>query len=111
MQSDVCVALPLRPNNDYHRARVVGTDRRWHEEDRIPPDQALLDETFREGLNAIRTAAAERDESASARGYGSDPQDREGSAGGRIPLAHQEGLGIQTLEQAKTEAEAVSPAT
>ena len=36
--------------------------------------------------------------------------DHEGSAGRRIPIAHQEGSGIQTLGQAAAEAETVSPA-
>jgi len=32
---------------------AVSGDHRWHEEDRIPPDQAVLDEALREGLGAI----------------------------------------------------------
>jgi hypothetical protein len=27
---------------------VAGADHRWHEEDRVPPDQAILDEALRE---------------------------------------------------------------
>jgi hypothetical protein len=87
---------------------MAGANRCWHEKDRVSPDQAVLDEALREGLNAIRTAAAERDESASAGSDRADPQDHEGSAGRRIPTAHQEGSWIQALGQAAAEAEAVS---
>src|SRR5271156_923755 len=37
-----------------------------------------------------------------------DPQDHEGSAGRRIPTAHQESLGVQALGQAARKAETVS---
>jgi hypothetical protein len=36
-----------------------------------------------------------------------DPQDHEGSAGGRIPTPHQEGFELQALGQAAAEAETV----
>jgi hypothetical protein len=56
----------------------------WHEKDRVPQGQAVLDEALREGLAAIRTAAVERDESASAGSDRADPQDHKGPPGGRI---------------------------
>ena len=43
---------------------MAGADHRRDEEDRVPPDQAVLDEAIREGIGAIRTAPAERDEPA-----------------------------------------------
>jgi hypothetical protein len=48
----------------------------------------------------FRNAPAQRHESSSAGSDGADPQNHEGSAGGRIPIAHQEDSGIQTLGQA-----------
>src|SRR6266436_3924270 len=62
---------------DNNRTRVAGADRRGHEEDRVPPNQALLGEALREGLSAIRIAPAQRHESACARSHGVDPQDHE----------------------------------
>jgi hypothetical protein len=43
------------------------------------------------------------DESASARGHGADPPDHEGSAGRRIPTAHQESSELQALGQTSAE--------
>jgi hypothetical protein len=71
-------ASKLRPGNNNNRAPVVSGDHRLNEEDRIPPDQAVLDETLYEGVSAIRTAPAERDESASAGSHSADSQDHEG---------------------------------
>jgi hypothetical protein len=48
-----------------------------------------------------------RHESSSAGRDRVDPPDHEGSAGRRIPIAHQKGLGIQALGQAAAEADAV----
>src|ERR1700722_14106433 len=93
----------LRPDHDDNRTRMAGTNRRGHEEDRIPQDQALLDEALREGIGAIRTAAVERDESASAGSDRADPQDH--PAWARVPIAHQENLGVQALGQTASEAE------
>lgn len=69
-----------------------------------PPNQAVLDKALREGLSAIRTAPAQRHESPGARGHGADPPDREGSTCGRVPTAHQEGIGVQALGQREREA-------
>jgi len=101
----------LRPDHHDNRAPVAGGNYRWHQEDRIPPDQALLDEAFREGLGAIRTAAAQWDESARAGSHGADPPDHGGSPCWRIPSSHQEGSWIQELEQANPGAEAVTAIT
>jgi hypothetical protein len=87
---------------------VAGADHCGDEEDRVPPDQAVLDKTLRKGLAAIRTAPAERDESASAGSDRVDPQDHEGSSRWRVPIAHQEDSGIRALGPAAAEAEAVS---
>ena len=54
---------------------MAGGDHRGNEKDRVPTDQAVLDETILEGLTPVRTTPAERDESSSAGGYGSDPSD------------------------------------
>jgi hypothetical protein len=43
----------LRPHHHNHRARVAGADHRGHQEDRISPDQAVLDEALGEGLAAV----------------------------------------------------------
>ena len=86
---------------------MAGADHCRDKEDRISPDQTVLDEKIREGITALRTAPAQRDESASAGSHGADPQDHEGSACGRVPTSHQESLGIQTLGQTASRAEAV----
>jgi hypothetical protein len=39
---------------------MAGRDHRGHVEDRVPPNQAILDTTIQESLSAIRIAPAER---------------------------------------------------
>lgn len=63
----------LRPDNDDNRTRMAGTDDRWHQEDGIPPDQAVLDETIREGFGAVRIEPAQRAESSSCGAQEFDP--------------------------------------
>lgn len=46
---------------DDHRARVAGGNHCGHQEDRVSQDQAVLDEALRQGLSAIRTAPAQRE--------------------------------------------------
>lgn len=41
-------------DHDDNRAPVASTDHRGHQEDRVSPDQTLLNETLREGLSALR---------------------------------------------------------
>jgi len=100
----------LRPDNDDDRTRVAGSDHCGHEEDRVSPDQTLLDERFervsvpfelrlRNGMNppvpevTVLIHKITKDRRA-----------------GRIPTAHQERSGFQALAQAAAETHAVSPA-
>jgi hypothetical protein len=61
--------------------------------------------TKRFANGAIRTAAVERDESASAGSDRADPQDH--PAWARVPIAFQEGAELQALGQTAAEAETV----
>lgn len=82
------------PMKKLNHDRIMTTiERQWlaeiiagTKEDRVPPDQAILDETLREGLGAIRTAPAQQDESTRAGSGGADRPDHKRCW--RVPIAH-----------------------
>lgn len=55
LRDDAFEIMSGRPDYDHHCTRMVGADRWRGKEDRIPSDQAVVDETFCEGLCAVRT--------------------------------------------------------
>ena len=55
LRDDAFEIMSGRPDYNHHCTRMVGVDRWRGKEDRIPSDQAVVDETFCEGLCTVPT--------------------------------------------------------